>query len=78
MASDRLAAGKHSARIPRNVVWLGLVSFLNDFSSEMIYPLLPLFFTRVLGASPAALGAMEGILVYVILAMAFYHVPAAG
>jgi MFS family permease len=48
-------------RIPPNVFWLGVVSLLNDFSSEMIYPLLPLFFTSVLGAGPAALGAMEGL-----------------
>ncbi|MBM3458708.1 MAG: MFS transporter [Armatimonadetes bacterium] len=34
---------------------------LNDFSSEMIYPLMPLFFTTVLGAGPLALGAMEGL-----------------
>lgn len=47
--------------LPPNVFWLGVVSFLNDFSSEMIYPLLPAFFTITLGASPAALGLMEGI-----------------
>src|SRR5438874_10819286 len=48
-------------RVPPNVVWLGVVSFLNDFSSEMIYPLLPAFFTITLGASAATLGLMEGI-----------------
>ena len=47
--------------IPRNVVYLGLVSFLTDFSSEMIYPLLPIFFTAVLGGTAAGLGAMEGL-----------------
>jgi MFS family permease len=52
---------KGPARLPSNVIWLSVVSFLNDFSSEMIYPLLPLFFTTVLGAGPAALGAMEGL-----------------
>lgn len=46
--------------LPANVFWLGLVSFMNDFSSEMIFPLLPLFFTGVLGAGAGALGAMEG------------------
>jgi MFS family permease len=50
-----------AASLPPNVIWLSVVSFLNDFSSEMIYPLLPLFFTGVLGASPAALGRMEGL-----------------
>jgi MFS family permease len=53
--------GRNSRGLPSNVVWLGVVSFLNDFSSEMIFPLLPLFFTGVLGGSPAILGAMEGL-----------------
>jgi MFS family permease len=39
---------------------LGLVSLLNDLSSEMIYPLLPAFVTTTLGASPGFLGAVEG------------------
>ncbi len=44
-----------------NVIALGVVSLLTDFSSEMIYPLLPLFLTRVLGAGPAFVGLIEGI-----------------
>jgi MFS family permease len=47
--------------ITGNVLILGLVSFLTDFSSEMIYPLLPLFLTTVLGAGPAFLGIIEGV-----------------
>jgi MFS family permease len=47
--------------ISGNVLILGLVSFLTDVSSEMIYPLLPLFLTAVLGAGPALLGAIEGV-----------------
>lgn len=47
--------------ITGNVLILGLVSFLTDVSSEMIYPLLPLFLTAVLGAGPALLGAIEGV-----------------
>jgi MFS family permease len=47
--------------LTRNVVILGCVSLLNDGASEMIYPLLPVFLTSVLGASPAALGIIEGI-----------------
>lgn len=46
--------------LSRNVVVLGIVSFLNDASSEMIYPLLPVFLTSVLGAGPAVLGVIEG------------------
>lgn len=47
--------------ISSNVLILGLVSLLTDVSSEMIYPLLPLFVTTVLGAGPAFLGMIEGI-----------------
>ncbi len=47
--------------MPRVVVSLGVVSLLTDLSSEMIYPLLPVFLTTVLGAGPAALGVIEGI-----------------
>lgn len=47
--------------LSRNVVVLGFVSLLNDGASEMIYPLLPIFLTVVLGAGPAVLGIIEGI-----------------
>ena len=47
--------------LTRNVVILGCVSLLNDAASEMIYPLLPVYLTSVLGAGPAALGVIEGI-----------------
>lgn len=48
-------------RLHRNVVALGLVSLLTDFSSDMIYPLLPVFLTATLGAGPAVLGIIEGV-----------------
>jgi len=47
-------------RLPRAVVLLGLVSLLNDASSDMVLPLLPVFLTATLGAGPAALGLIEG------------------
>jgi len=47
-------------RLPRAVVLLGWVSFLADVSSEMIYPLIPLFVVGVLGASATTLGGIEG------------------
>lgn len=47
--------------LPRTVVILGLVSFLNDAASEMITPLLPLFLTATLGAGPAIVGLVEGV-----------------
>jgi hypothetical protein len=39
---------------------LSLVALLNDTSSEIIYPLLPAFLALSLGASPFAIGLIEG------------------
>lgn len=47
-------------RLGRNVLVLAAVSFLTDASSEIIYPLLPIFLTTVLGAGASAVGAIEG------------------
>ena len=46
--------------LPPLVRALALVSLLTDAATEMIYPLLPVFLTTVLGASPAMLGLLEG------------------
>ncbi len=47
--------------ISRNVFILGLVSLFTDASTEMIYPLIPLFLTQTLGASVSVLGVIEGV-----------------
>lgn len=47
--------------VNRNVFFAGLVSLFMDISSEMIYPLLPLFLTSVLGATKTTVGIIEGI-----------------
>jgi MFS family permease len=47
--------------VRRSVVSLGWVSFLTDVSSDMVYPLLPGFLTKTLGAGPAAIGLIEGV-----------------
>lgn len=52
----RLIAG-----LGRNVFFTGLVSLFMDISSEMIYPLLPLFLTGVLGTTKTTVGVIEGI-----------------
>ncbi len=44
-----------------NVFFLGLVSFLTDVSSEIIFTLLPLFLLNVLGAGTAVIGLIEGV-----------------
>jgi MFS family permease len=46
--------------ISNNIIWLGIVSFFTDVSSEMIFPLLPIFLTTVLGAGALAVGIIEG------------------
>ena len=43
-----------------NVIILGITSLLTDVSTEMVYPLLPLFLTTRMGASPAIVGLIEG------------------
>jgi len=52
---------KLKQRLEQDVVKLGAVSFLTDVSSEMIFPLLPLFLSSVLGAPAAVIGLIEGI-----------------
>jgi MFS family permease len=47
-------------RLPRQAVLFGAVSFLNDFASEMVYPLIPAFVVGVLGGGAQALGALDG------------------
>lgn len=47
-------------KLPRNVFAISVVSLLNDISSEIIYPLLPVFLSVTLGASPAIVGMIEG------------------
>ncbi len=56
-----MSGGGAPTRLPPIVRALALVSLLTDAASEMIYPLLPVFLTTVLGASPAMLGLLEGM-----------------
>ncbi|MCX7614296.1 MAG: MFS transporter [Clostridiales bacterium] len=44
-----------------NIIFIGFVSFFVDISTEMVYPLIPLYLTGVLGSSPALVGIVEGI-----------------
>jgi MFS family permease len=44
-----------------NIIILGITSLLTDISTEMVYPVLPIFLVTTLGASPALLGMIEGI-----------------
>jgi len=65
VSSDKLAEGppglwRRYRRLPRNVFAISLVSLLNDVSSEIVYPLLPVFLSITLGVSPRILGTIEG------------------
>jgi len=51
---------KRYRKLPRNVFAISLVSLLNDASSEIIYPLLPIFISTSLGGSARAIGVIEG------------------
>lgn len=59
-----MAAGSSEPPKPklgRNILGLSAVSLLNDVSTEMIYPLLPVFLASVLGANASFIGAIEGV-----------------
>lgn len=45
----------------QNVIFIGLVSFFCDLSTEMVYPLIPLYLANVFGATPVLIGIIEGI-----------------
>jgi len=45
----------------KNVFFAGVVSFFMDISSEMIYPLVPIFLANVLGVNKSLIGLIEGI-----------------
>ena len=47
--------------IPRPVWFLGWTSLFTDAANEVIYPLLPVYLSRVLGATAVSLGIIEGV-----------------
>ena len=53
--------GDMKAGLTRNVTFLGVVSGLTDISSEMLYPIVPIFLTSVLGAPMSIVGLIEGV-----------------
>ena len=60
------------AALPRSVWILSWISFFADVSSEMVYPILPLFMVQVLGSSKSQLGLMEGGAVLLVALMSAY------
>jgi len=49
------------ARLPRNLWAVSLTSMFTDISSEMIFHLLPLYLSNVLGARTSVIGLIEGV-----------------
>ncbi len=47
--------------LPLAVRWFGVASLMTDAAGELVYPLLPLFLTSVLGGSAAFVGLIEGV-----------------
>ncbi|PIY23472.1 MAG: MFS transporter, partial [Deltaproteobacteria bacterium CG_4_10_14_3_um_filter_60_8] len=56
-----MQAGRRLFGFDRNVTIAGLVSFCMDLSSEMIYPLVPLFLANTLGVNKSVIGLIEGL-----------------
>ena len=52
---------KYFSGLTANTFLLALASLFADISSEMLYPVLPVFLTQSLGASPSVLGLIEGV-----------------
>jgi len=48
-------------KLNKNVFFLGVVSLLTDISSEMIYPILPIFLSTTLGLNKAFIGLIEAV-----------------
>jgi MFS family permease len=59
--ADAADSAGASRWLTRNLKVLSGVSLLQDAASEMLYPILPIFLTVVLGAPPAVVGVVEGL-----------------
>jgi len=67
-----LAQSTPTSTLPRSIWILSWISFFADVSSEMVYPILPLFMVQVLGSSKSQLGLMEGAAVLLVALMSAY------
>ena len=68
MSGHSVSSTEH-VPLPRSVWLLSWVSFFADVSSEMVYPLLPLYLVSVLGSNKTQLGVMEGGAVLIVSLM---------
>jgi MFS family permease len=56
---------RYFAGLSRNTFLLAFASLFADISTEMLYPILPVFLTETLGASGSVVGIVEGMAVAV-------------
>jgi MFS family permease len=61
MNDQQIQEEKPFLGVSKIIFLVGFVSFLTDFSSEMIVPILPLFLTNVLHTSMGTIGIIEGV-----------------
>lgn len=61
--------GNGEANVERNVVALGWVAFFGGLAQDMIQPILPLFYSSVLGLNKEFIGLIEGLLMTVVSLM---------
>ncbi|NPA48198.1 MAG: MFS transporter [Thermococci archaeon] len=61
MTKEGKETKREGTKVPKNVVFLGLTSFLNDTSSEMIKPIIPSYLRVILGVSPTLGGLIMGL-----------------
>jgi len=57
----------------RNIFFIGLISFFTDISTEMVYPLIPLYLVSSFGATPVLVGIIEGIAESLASLLLFFH-----
>lgn len=60
-ATPEIKIQKRIFGLPKNIFFLGITSFFNDFSSEMVFSIFPAFFTSVLKTGAASIGFVDGI-----------------
>lgn len=56
----------------KNVIWLGWTSFFTDVSSEMIFPILPIFLKTILGAPFWVIGFIDGLAEFIGAALKYF------
>lgn len=61
LSMDKVGIKKHFSGISKNTILLALSSLFSDISTEMLYPVLPIFLTQNLKAGGGIVGVVEGV-----------------